>query len=536
MSPTVDLLAYTILALAGGTLLLLVPFAVHRTYLLLLAARRRPELPTRWVGKLPHVTVQLPVYNEAAVVERLIDAACSLEYPCDRLEIQVLDDSTDGSDALAEARVSAWRAKGTDVHHIRRTERTGFKAGALSEGLLEAKGEFLLVLDADFVPHADLLHRLLPPFEEPGIGMVQARWDHLNERENLLTRVQAFLLDGHFFLEHGGRFAAGRFFNFNGTAGMWRRRCLEDAGGWEADTLTEDLDLSYRAQMRGWRFGYLEDVGVPAELPAVVGSLEGQQRRWAQGGIQTARKVLPELLRGEFPGRVKVEAIFHLCGHLAHPLTLLLGILIFPSAWARQTLGLERYLVLDLAVFAAATLPFLMFYGVAGRKRSRSWRGVVTTLPLVLATGIGLTASVAGAVLRGLVPAGGNDPFLRTPKQGAAAGGSRPGTMIPGTSKPAHTALKLTLATWMWVCIAGAVANGFYGSLPFLLLFASGWTFLGVEGVRPIFTAPASGMNEGAAKVWPSPQSGREASPELERDGKDARLVRLRDREAGRVA
>lgn len=262
-----ELLAQAIVVLSLAVLALLLPFAAHRTYLLLLSRRPPPELPRRWSGPWPRVTVQLPLYNEAPVARRVIDAACSLDYPARALEIQVLDDSIDETVELVARRVAWWRARGVNVCHIRRRKRAGFKAGALAAGVRRAHGEFLLVLDSDFVPEPDLVKKLLPPFRLPRVGMVQARWDHLNEDANWLTRAQSLLLDGHFFFEHGGRYRGGLFFNFNGTAGMWRRECLEDAGGWQADTLTEDLDISYRAQMHGWRFVFREDIGVPAELP-----------------------------------------------------------------------------------------------------------------------------------------------------------------------------------------------------------------------------------------------------------------------------
>ncbi|MBW3534148.1 MAG: glycosyltransferase [Gemmatimonadetes bacterium] len=466
--------ATMVLAATAAVLALLVPFALHRSHLLRLS-RRAPPAATRTPvpeEALPVVTVQLPVFNERHVVERLVDAACALDYPRERLEVQVLDDSTDDTTARAQASAAAWRERGVDVRVIRRGRRDGFKAGALAHGVERARGEMFLVLDADFVPPPDLVRRLLPPFQDASVGMVQARWDHLNEDENGLTRAQALLLDGHFFLEHGARYASGRFFNFNGTAGMWRRRCVEEAGGWRADTLTEDLDLSYRAQMAGWRFVFLEDVGVPAELPARVGALEVQQRRWAQGGIQTARAVLPRLVCGPWPWRVKTEAVFHLCGHLAHPLTVLLGLLLFPSAVARRTLGLERLLALDLALFAMATGPFLAFYATAARRRDRPWRLVLPGVLRTLSVGIGLSAPVGRAVLRGLGRAG--DPFVRTPKRGAAARAS-----YAGGGRVGDTTLELALGGIMVVYMTLAVTGGYWAQIPFLLLFASGWLGLG---------------------------------------------------------
>lgn len=477
-----DPVAILILVSTVCVLGLLLPFAMHRTWLLFWAGRRSPLAEAPWEGPLPRVTVQLPIFNEAGVVERLVDAAAGLDYPAHLLEIQVLDDSTDATVAIARERVRAWRARGVEIQHLRRGSREGFKAGALAWGHLRASGEFMVVLDADFVPAPDMIRRLLDGFTSSRIGMVQARWDHLNEGQNPLTRAQALLLDGHFFFEQGGRHAAGRFFNFNGTAGMWRRACLEQAGGWSAETLTEDLDLSYRAQMAGWRFNFLSDYGVPAELPPDVSALEVQQKRWAQGGVQTARKILPGLLRSSFPAAIKLEAVIHLLGHLAHPLTLALGLLLYPSALARRALGFHHYLWLDLVVFALATGPFLIFYAWAGRRRNRPWRRVAPAVLLTLATGIGLTAAVSGAVLRGLRST--TDPFVRTPKRG---GGPR---RYPAASPAVGLVTKFGLAAIIGWCAISAVASGMYASLPFLLLFLAGYLWLGlgqlvVAGIPP---------------------------------------------------
>jgi cellulose synthase/poly-beta-1,6-N-acetylglucosamine synthase-like glycosyltransferase len=493
LSPAV---AWAILAATGLVLGLLLPFAFHRLHLLRLAAGAGPRkggqfregsgvsrgfeaAPRSGGGTLPpnasvpRITVQLPIYNEATVVERLLDAAALLDHPQELLEIQVLDDSDDETAIRARERVELWRSRGVRMRHLRRGTREGFKAGALQWGMERAEGELLLVLDSDFVPPPDLIRRLLSPFADPGVGMVQARWDHLNETESLLTRCQALLLDAHFFLEQGGRHRSGCFMNFNGTAGMWRRAALEDAGGWSADTLTEDLDVSYRAQMAGWRFVFLPEVGVPAELPSETRALEVQQKRWAQGGIQTGRKLLGSLWRGPWPLRVKAEGTVHLLGHLAHPLTLALGVLLFPSALARDALGLRHLLVLDLLVFSLATLSFLTFYVTAGRMRGRPWLRLVPTAVATLCLGVGLTAAVSRSVLRGL-RSGVSDPFRRTPKRGGGA--------VPRYSPPSEagdTALRLLLLAWMAGSIAVALAEGYLSSLPFLLLFAVGWAWMG---------------------------------------------------------
>jgi cellulose synthase/poly-beta-1,6-N-acetylglucosamine synthase-like glycosyltransferase len=465
-----DWLALTILILAGGTLAPLVLFALHRVYLFLSACRERPEVD-RWILALPRVTVQLPVYNEAAVVIRLIDAAAVLSYPRDLLEIQVLDDSDDGTSARAAEQIRYWRDRGVRIDHLRRSRRDGYKAGALARGLEEATGDFLLVLDADFVAPENLVHDLLGPFMDHRVGMVQARWDHLNEPESQLTRCQARLLDAHFFFEQGGRWASGCFMNFNGTGGMWRREALLDAGGWSSDTLTEDLDISYRAQMAGWRFAFRPMIGVPAELPRTVRDLELQQKRWAEGGIQTARKLLPTLLRGPWPLAIKREASVHLLGHLAHPLTVLLGALIVPSAVARRSLGLEGWLGLDLLVFVSATVLCLTLLSAAGRRRGLRWSDLIPTSVVTLALGVGLSATVSTAVIRGAL-GGKPKPFHRTPKRGDGS------VDYVSPRIPADMLTRLVFASWMAVCGIVAVQEGYWGSLPFVLLLGSGYVWL----------------------------------------------------------
>lgn len=497
----IDLLSIVAVSLYAGVLTLLLPFAAHRIVLLVLSRRRRgesgvgvdnmyftqnmysPAAPSPPTTPRPvsaaRVTVQLPVFNEKHVVERLIDAACQLRHPAGLLQIQVLDDSADETTALAERCARKWRRRGVDVCVLHRSVRTGYKAGALAAGLEEATGDFILILDADFVPSPCLLESLLPVMQDPGVGLVQARWDHINEQDSWLTRAQALLLDGHFLVEQRGRYLGGRFFNFNGTAGLWRKQALLDAGGWQHDTLTEDLDISYRAQMAGWRFVLRDDIGVPAELPGTPASLLVQQRRWAQGGIQTARKVLPGLLRGRFRPAVKLEAFLHLSGHLAHPLTFVLALLIVPSAIARSALGVDRFWWVDLAVFAGATGPFLFFYLTAARKRGRRWARAFRSAAGTLTLGAGMSVLLSRAVLRGLGRF--RDPFERTPKAGGAGRSSyeRPRGAFRGRA--------LAVAAGSFMVLSGTVAilQGYWASLPFVALFASGYLGLGLNPGRP---------------------------------------------------
>lgn len=500
-----DPTAAIVLALTAGVFAFLIPFASHRTYLLWSSRRAKVEVRDPWPEeRLPRVTVQLPMYNERAVARRVIDAACELDYPPHLLEVQVLDDSDDVTSWIVEERIAHWRTRGVRVEHVRRSNRSGFKAGALAQGVAKAAGDFFLVLDADFVPPRSLVRELLPPMQDAEVGMVQAAWGHLNGGENWLTEAQSFLLDGHFLFEQGGRYRAGRFFNFNGTAGLWRRSCIDAAGGWRADTLTEDLDLSYRAQMAGWRFVYLDDVQVPAEVPSSVSALEVQQRRWAQGGVQTGRKILPRLWRGDFPIGVKVEATIHLLGHLAHPLTWALALLLFPSAVARRSIGLEHILWFDLILFGAATVPFAVFYWTAGEKRGRPRRGRFRAVLRTLALGIGLSVPVSRAVLRGLRRV--RDPFERTPKAGALGVRSYRALGIPF-----DIAAKVLMAVLMSGYLMAALAGAYWGQLPFITLFLSGYFALGIPPLREWLDQPGAERGsrlEGEEREERSPEHG----------------------------
>ncbi|UCG76486.1 MAG: glycosyltransferase [Gemmatimonadota bacterium] len=399
-------------------LALLVPFGAHRILLLWRLLWLPPRPVTReWVGPLPRVTVQLPVYNEANVVERLIDAACRLDYPKALLEIQLLDDSTDETGMIASRRVDLWRRRGCAIEHLRRPDRSGYKAGALAWGTSRSSGEFLLLLDADFLPRPGLVRQLLGPFADPRVGMVQAAWGYLNAGESWLTRAQALLLDAHFRIEHEARFRSGLFFNFNGTAGMWRRRCVESAGGWRAATLTEDLDLSYRAQLAGWRFVLLPDVEVPGELPPGMWEVDLQQDRWTRGGIQTARLLLPSVWRSSWRVAVKLEATAHLLGHLAHPATLFLALTLGAASLAGAAPGWVPAWWHAVGL-AAATLPFLGFATAAALRRGVRWSRVPLRVLEALVMGIGLGAPLTWAAFRGTARK--DTPFRRTPKRGLA--------------------------------------------------------------------------------------------------------------------
>jgi cellulose synthase/poly-beta-1,6-N-acetylglucosamine synthase-like glycosyltransferase len=385
--------------------------AVRRLRLVTRASRRDPPLP----DPLPVVTLQIPLYNERYVAERVILAAGALDYPAHLFEIQVLDDSTDETAAVAARAVSALRRRGLDARHLRRAHRAGFKAGALAHGLDRARGELVAIFDADFVPPPDFLRRTVGEFADPSVGMVQARWDHLNAELSLLTRTQALQLDAHFAVEHGVRAAARCFFNFNGTAGVWRRRAIVSAGGWRADTLTEDLDLSYRAQLAGWRFVYRDDVAVPGELPVEIAAYRIQQQRWAQGGAGTARMVLPTLLRSGLSARVKWEAFWHLTGSCTYPLLLLLGLAGLAFARTAGPIPAALVVVADGMLLAFATASLAVFYGVAAYLRS-GLCGLrrLALLPAIMLLGAGIAPGQAAAVLRGLRLR--RTPFLRTPK------------------------------------------------------------------------------------------------------------------------
>ena len=485
-------------------MLILCVYGCHRYFLVWLFYRYRSRVPKLSTSfrVLPKVTVQLPMYNEPAVARRIIEAAAALEYPRDRLEIQVLDDSTDQTVEIVHETVARLRSGGLDVVCLHRTNRQGFKAGALAEGLRVAKGEFVCVFDADFVPVPATLLEIIHYFVDPQVGMVQARWVHLNRSDSLLTKAQAVLLDGHFVIEHAARNRSGRFMSFNGTAGMWRKTCIEDAGGWQHDTLTEDLDLSYRAQMKGWRFVYLPEVTAPAELPPEMGAFKVQQRRWTKGGAQTLRKLFPAIVRSRLPLKIKIEAFFHLSSCLVYIFMVALTLMIIPAVILRNHLFANQPVasaVFAVSLFVLACFSAATFYAASQREVVHTWWGSIKYIPFLMCLGIGISLNNARAALSGFFSDTGE--FDRTPK---FAGGSSPDQ----AAAPQHTrrrrrkrldlqtALELALgASFLLGILLCATEREVLGCIPFLALFMIGYFYVGgcsLAGKRPAATGPVS--------------------------------------------
>ncbi|OAM89563.1 glycosyl transferase family 2 [Termitidicoccus mucosus] len=414
-----------VLTLYAITLGGMIYFALHRLKLLWMYLRhaRMPARPAPWQGAPARVCVQCPLYNEPLVVERLLEAVARLRWEEGRLEIQILDDSTDETSRIIADWLAAHPREAARMRHVRRTNRAGYKAGALAQGMTLTSADFLAIFDADFRPAPDFLETTIPYFSDPKVGAVQARWEFSNRRASLLTRFQAIFLDAHFVVEQAARFGSGLFFNFNGTAGVWRRAALEDAGGWSADTVTEDLDMSYRAQRRGWKFVYLRDYVVESELPEKMSAFKTQQYRWTKGGMQVARKQLRAVLAGNLPGRVKIEAFLHLTTGLVYPLLLTFSFLFVPYLYCvadEQLRGV--WLVINPLSVVLATGTTVVLYVTSQYFRERQWREGLLWLvaaPVLLAFGLAMCVTGCVAVIEGLVSMGGE--FVRTPKGGRAA-------------------------------------------------------------------------------------------------------------------
>ncbi len=483
-------------------------YGLHRYHLIRLYYRYRDQAlkePSSQFADLPRVTVQLPIYNEQYMVEELLESVCRLDYPRHLLDIQVLDDSTDETTLVARNAVEHWAAEGHPIEYIHRRHREGFKAGALQAGLGRARGEIIAIFDADFRPNPDFLHRTIHYFTDAKTGVVQARWTYRNREESLLTRVQALLLDGHFVFEHGARFRSGRFFNFNGTAGLLRRSMIEDAGGWQHDTLTEDTDLSYRAQLRGWKYLYLPQVEVPSELPSDLLSFQVQQARWAKGLIQTGKKILPRLLRADVPRKVKVEGWFHLSANLSYPLMALLSLLLLPATVVRFSHGDVKLLLLDIPLFLGTISSLSTFYLLSQKELDPgNWRRNVVLIPLLVAVGIGLTITNTKAVLEALL--GVKSPFQRTAKYAGDAGRAQAAQRKYRRSAGWLPLANSAVAAYFTACLGYCALIGNWLTIPFLGLFCAGYFFtagkLSYEALEQRFwnqRSPMSWLNPGEA-------------------------------------
>ena len=431
----------------------------------------------------PFVTVQLPVFNELYVVNRLIEATCNLDYPREKLEIQVLDDSTDETRGLVEEIVQHYQVLGFDIKHIYRPDRQGYKAGALKNGLISATGEFVAIFDADFVPRREFLQKTIPYFfQDPKIGLVQTRWEHLNSEYSLLTRTQAMALDGHFVIEQDVRNRAGYFINFNGTGGIWRKTAIEDAGNWQSDTLTEDLDLSYRAQLRGWKFKYLNDVTSPAELPAEVNALKTQQFRWTKGAIETARKLLPSVWKANLPLRIKIHSTFHLTNNIVFPFILLAGILNVPLIFIKQKGGHDLYFAL-MSVFVLAFIGSFLFYMFSQKAVYADWRRRLLLFPLFMAGSMGFAVNNSRAVFEGLFKR--KSEFVRTPKYHIEAkSDSWHGKKYGPLKLHWVVVVEIILALY---CFFGVISSFYYleiAAVPFQLLYFLGFSFVSSLSIK----------------------------------------------------
>lgn len=471
-------------------MIILAFYGIHRYQLVWLYYRNkrnqsRSDTPeaTFKTEDFPFVTIQLPIYNEQFVIQRLMDACCRLEYPRDRFEIQLLDDSTDETTDVASEMVARFAA-GTQglhpqpVYYLHRTNRYGFKAGALEEGLRVAKGELIAIFDADFVPPPDWLYKVVHHFADPTVGMVQTRWTHLNRNYSFLTQVEAILLDGHFVLEHGGRSRAGVFFNFNGTAGMWRRQAIKEAGGWQHDTLTEDTDLSYRAQLRGWKFKYLQDVECPAELPIEMTAFKTQQARWAKGLIQTSKKILPSVLRSDAPFHTKLEAWYHLTANISYPLMIVLSVLLMPAMIIRSWQGPLQMFLIDLPLFMASTMSVSSFYLVSQKELyPRTWYKTFLYLPFLMSLGVGLTITNTKAVMEALL--GIKSAFARTPKYAVQKKGERSQAKKYRKRLGIIPWIELAIGFYFALTVWYAISTENYFTVPFLLLFVLGYWYTG---------------------------------------------------------
>lgn len=432
---------------------------------------------------LPRVTIQLPIYNEMYVVKRLIKAVCAIEYPKDKLEIQILDDSTDQTQEIAKKLAEEYKSKGFDIVYIHRDNRQGFKAGALKRGLELAKGDFIAIFDADFVPNKNFLLKTIPHFNDPKVGCVQTRWEHLNENYSLMTRALALALDGHFAIEQQVRNKAGFFINFNGTAGIWRKETIIDAGNWQEDTLTEDMDLSFTAQMKGWKFVFLNDVASPAELPADINALKTQQFRWTKGAVETAKKLLPQILKADLPRKVKLECFVHLTSNIVFPFIILVALLNGPIVVIKNTIaGFDVYYSM-MSIFVLASVSTFLFYLYGQRILHLDWRKRLIYFPVFLGGSMGLAVNNTKAVIEALLNK--KSSFIRTPKYNIVKEKDDWQRKKYAQRKLNWTSIfEIILALYFAVAIGVSVYYYELAAIPFQLLFLFGFGVVGTLSVK----------------------------------------------------
>lgn len=484
MSPETDLWGHIFLYSYFALLAILSGFGFHRylmVYLFYRHAKNAPKPRKKW-EEMPRVTVQLPVFNELYVAERLIDAVCKLRYPREKFEVQILDDSTDETQGVCKSKVEEWKARGIDIVYLHRVDRTGYKAGALDAGQKVAKGDFIAIFDADFVPREDFLERTVHFFTDPDVGCVQTRWGHLNREYSLLTYMQSVYLDGHFIMEHAARNRSGRFFNFSGTAGLWRKAAIEAAGGWEHDTLTEDLDISYRAQLEKWKFVFVPEVETPAELPVDMNGFKSQQHRWVKGSMQTSKKLLGKVIMADLPLHVKTEGVVHLTGNLCYVMMALLAFLIFPVTYFRPLISMQHSVFVDLLIFALATISVCVYYLLAQRE-IYGFKQVLRAfvhIPFLLAVGIGMCVSNSRAAIEGLFSRKSGE-FVRTPKYAIESSDQ---TFVKKSYR-AKMSLKFLTAVFELILGFGflgviiySIRHGMYGAVPFQALFCVGFLYV----------------------------------------------------------
>ena len=471
-------MALAVIIIYFAILSLLTVYAFHRYILVYLFQKYRSKTfkPLGKFDELPYVTIQLPIYNELYVFERLIHSVAAIVYPKDKFQIQVLDDSNDETVYVSQQIIEKLKTEGIDIEYIHRNNRQGYKAGALQEGLKTAKGEFVAIFDADFIPDKDFLMKTIHYFTDSQIALVQSRWGHINADYSVLTQIQALMLDGHFIVEHIGRNRSGRFLNFNGTGGVWRRKAIDEAGGWHADTLTEDLDLSYRVQMRGWKFIYLKDLVCNAELPIEIDAFKQQQYRWAKGSIQTAKKMLWPLLKSDQPWWIKLEGFFHLTNNISYLLMVMLSILMFPSMLFRFNLGWYDMMFLDLPIFSLATFSIGVFYILSAKEIYPDWKTRIKYIPCLMALGYGLCVSNARGIAEALI--GKESEFTRTPKYRIEGNKDNFQNRKYRMKHPFVVGWELLFGLYYLYTIYFCIEYDLLIAIPFLGLFAFGFLYI----------------------------------------------------------